>query len=48
MTDLFGYFVQEAKELFAYFDTDGKGGVDIDEFMVAFRVRNDYYQFTGT
>ena len=41
LTDLFCCFVQEAKELFQYFDRDGKGEIDIDEFMVAFRVRND-------
>lgn len=28
---------EESKELFKYFDRDGKGEIDIDEFMVAFR-----------
>ena len=31
-------FMQEAKELFEYFDKDGEGGISVDEFMVAFRV----------
>ena len=29
---------QEATELFSYFDRDGAGGINIDEFILAFRV----------
>lgn len=30
---------EEAKEIFEIFDTDGSGGINVDEFLVALRVR---------
>ena len=32
--------MQEVKELFDYFDRDGEGSINIDEFIIAFRVSN--------
>ena len=32
------FSIQEAEELWAYFDRDGAGGINIDEFILAFRV----------
>ena len=40
--------MQEAKELFNYFDRDGGGSINIDEFIVAFRVSNMLFSYLSS
>ena len=40
------FVLQEVQELFTYFDKDGAGGIDIDEFYLAFRVSHTCIFFT--
>ena len=40
--------MQEVKELFDYFDKDGEGSINIDEFIIAFRVRNMLFSYLSS